>query len=366
MEEKEEKTPGGTNEQPEVKPPQNLPVAGSVETDKPAGTSEEEVEKKEIPKVPKDEPISFEAFDKREEEKRKKGKTSSIRTYQSDIAEAVQSKKASLVTIAIAESKRKEKQKKAPPKKPATKKRLGKTTVLLVALLFVALGAGAVYFIFYYKNLTDDTSLTPDVELGSMIVVEKVLGLPTEGLDRTLLISEIRKITENTALSLGDVAEIIPTKSKLTGGEKKIDADELFEILNTNVDAAFARSMKDEFVLGVHNFGVNRTFLILKTSFFENAFAGMLRWENKIEEDLTFLMQEQRVESDTLPVTTTEFSVYEFKDIVVRNRDARALMDEAGNIKIIYSFPNRETLVVTNNKGTLVEVFERLTSARFK
>ena len=51
-----------------------------------------------------------------------------------------------------------------------------------------------------------------------------------------------------------------------------------------------------------------------------------------------------------------------FEDVLVQNKDARVLKDSAGNVRLLYAFPNTETLLITTNQSTFLEVFGRLTS----
>jgi len=96
-------------------------------------------------------------------------------------------------------------------------------------------------------------------------------------------------------------------------------------------------------------------------AFYENAFAGMLSWEQNIYEDLYPILQETDVSGDSLSSSPVKTS---FEDKIIENKDTRILYNSRGEIVLIYSFVDRETLIVATEKNTLLEVFERLTSKR--
>jgi len=54
-----------------------------------------------------------------------------------------------------------------------------------------------------------------------------------------------------------------------------------------------------------------------------------------------------------------------FKDKVVLNRDTRGMYDERGELILLYTFINTDTLILTTHEGTLKEITERLERIRF-
>jgi hypothetical protein len=51
---------------------------------------------------------------------------------------------------------------------------------------------------------------------------------------------------------------------------------------------------------------------------------------------------------------------------VVKNKDTRILRDSHGNTVLLYSFINKETLIITTNEATFNEIYDRLTVSSFK
>jgi hypothetical protein len=55
-----------------------------------------------------------------------------------------------------------------------------------------------------------------------------------------------------------------------------------------------------------------------------------------------------------------------FEDEVVKNKDIRVLKDSTNTTVLLYSFINKETLIITTNEQTFNEVYDRLTISSFK
>ena len=71
------------------------------------------------------------------------------------------------------------------------------------------------------------------------------------------------------------------------------------------------------------------------------------------------------VDPDVALATTTDpFAdvVKSFKDIVIKNKDCRAVEDSRGNILLLYCIPDKETIVITTSSNTFKEILLRMTA----
>ena len=167
--------------------------------------------------------------------------------------------------------------------------------------------------------------------------------------------------------------EIVNVSLSTASTTRAADAHELLATLKTSVDAALLRSVDGPFMLGIQTFGTPRFFLVLKTTFFENAFAGMLRWERQMPRDLPLLVREPPplvlpeigTSSPTSTVFLTPPALGAFEDTVIDNRDARGRRAYDGQYDIIYAFADPETLVIAPDVATLRTVLERINVSRF-
>lgn len=298
---------------------------------------------------------------KEEEKKPRFGKI--IRTYYSDMAETIQRQKLSLAGIAAKEEEKKEPQKAAPQKvmpqkvtpqkAPPTKKRskpkrapLPWKRIGLTVLSGVLIGGGIILVFSLYQNYRSRPPVEAPSPAGSLILANERREIDVSGMSRSQLLEALAEVQKTATGAPGDVINIVPVAGL---NQEPLSAQSFLALLQTNIDPALDRSIEDQFMLGVHIVDTPEMFLILKTSFFENAFAGMLRWEERVADDLPFL-------ATGSPTAQTEM----FTDVVIANKDARV------SNRLLYSFADPQTLVITGNNSTLRAVLERLVVSRFE
>src|SRR3989344_3462575 len=101
---------------------------------------------------------------------------------------------------------------------------------------------------------------------------------------------------------------------------------------------------------------VNSSFMVITVDDFGRAFAGMLDWEKSLEKDLFFLSRELPKEPEVQtdleePIQPTQPSetIFTWKDVIIKNKDTRALVDEGGRSIIAYTFLDKNTILITDN-----------------
>lgn len=129
------------------------------------------------------------------------------------------------------------------------------------------------------------------------------------------------------------------------------------------------RSLKPENLAGLYNAPSGwKPFVIFKLTSFESGFAGMLEWEKTMKTDLAPLISLGKPE--ILASSTEKYFVNPiiktgFRDVIIRNKDTRVLVDDSGRRLFFYSFPDKDTLIITTDQATLEEIFARLTTSKF-
>lgn len=121
-----------------------------------------------------------------------------------------------------------------------------------------------------------------------------------------------------------------------------------FRYLDINTSLGFSSFLTDKFMFGVYGTSKNEPFIIFKISSFENIFAIMLKWEKTIISDISEIMTVSNI-----PLNT------EFQDKIIKNHDARVLYDENGKIIMLYSFLDKDTLIITTSDNTFEEILRR-------
>jgi hypothetical protein len=269
---------------------------------------------------------------------------SPIRTYESDVQASIQKKNISSFDIAVAENKRRVKREaevKATPR--------NRTRFILVTGLILTLFAGAIFY-----SIFSIFSKRPETEKQLTISTPVLPNLQTEAvfssLTKTRLINHIDTARE-TSLTPGGILYL--NFQHITPFGKQPLSTEGFLSMVKKRDPSLLRSLSSSFMYGLHSFDGRNAFLIIEVNAYETAFIGMLGWERDMANDLAGVITSK-------PSTSQNNG---FVDVVIRNRDVRVV--QTNDQPLYYSFPDRHTLVITNNEGTLRELFERLSQARF-
>lgn len=318
-----------------------------------------------------------------------------IRTYGSDAAEALQQKKASVVKIAVAEQKRKDEINEVPVQKKGTASK--SIAVLLFSLILLGAGGGGLYYLYTEKILGDQT-IKPETSFIAQSLIDadnqKEINI---SIDRDV-IQAVTDYRENTQAPVGSIEHIVFTEGTTTE-HQVVTAQTFLTIINSHAPSSLLRSLKSEFMFGIYILSQSEPFLILKTDSFEQAFPGMLEWETRLREDINELFIPLKNSSQTIEetliiepnitnvttgtstattslttviststaslrpeITTDDLLTVKniFTDLIIRNKDVRALRNTKNEILLLYTFIDKETIIITRNETTLREVLNRI------
>jgi hypothetical protein len=121
------------------------------------------------------------------------------------------------------------------------------------------------------------------------------------------------------------------------------------------IPGSFARSLTT-IRFGRYN---NAPFVALTAENFDTAFAGMLAWETAMSRDLSPLFG-QPVTGTFDPRNPGVVAEPFFADTVVSNRDVRVLRDENESERLVYTFVDQTTILITTSSADLTEIISRL------
>ncbi len=136
-------------------------------------------------------------------------------------------------------------------------------------------------------------------------------------------------------------------------GQTVVPPNEVMDFLAPIAPGTFTRSVTNV------SFGSldNRPFIILRVNNFDNAFSGMLAWEQTMSSDLAPLFGPAVTESlDAQARTSSQTRGAFFKDIVASNLSSRLLVNERGEDRIIYTFLDRQTILITTDRLQLANI----------
>lgn len=282
-----------------------------------------------------------------------KKKLPSLRTYQGDMAQFIREKNESVITIAVKEKERKEERiESGVESKPEVNRQNFKTNILVITLSLLFLFGGVAASFYLFKFLQDEPVVETQIreEIIPYNNLVQFFGSSTEDLS-----SELLKISDNGGVSIIEISN--PDNQPL------LKAKDFFDEFKISVPLSLKRILQNNYVLGTFYFNnKNHSFIIIKVNDFGLAFSAMLDWEQKIFQDLSFLNLEKKF---IVPIATTsnssfdfseELSDYVWKDIIIKNKDTRALINQYGKSKIAYTFLDKNTVLITNEVEIIGEI----------
>lgn len=295
-------------------------------------------------------------FGKVIDELHSKQKLSSLRTYQGDMAQFIKDKNESVISIAVKE---KEKKEKIEEKKVQTgeiklstqpKKSRFKQNMIMVMLSLILLAGGFMGFLYIIELIRSGPA--PEAYLEESVI-------PYNQSVNIVLASGENLKSELSKTNLGSGITLV----KISGmdGLPIEKARDFFGFLQVSLPFNLSRVLKDDYALAaISQDGEAYPFIVIKVGDFGGAFAGMLDWEDKIKDDLSFLGtipsldMTSLVASSSVPVAKE--GPFAWKDIIVKNKDTRGLVDNKGKSKIAYTFLDKNTLLIVTDIYSIGEI----------
>lgn len=307
-----------------------------------------------------------------EKEKEKVVLQKPIRTYESDIAEILARKSVSAATIAIAEDK-----KRTDPetieKIPRTRN-TRKIVLIVFSIIFILGGIVGGYFL-YLKSPFAKINIQPIISMPSIISSDFQIPISINDSEKDQFAKSIIKESYSKTIENNKIIEFIPSiKSESTGGETvvlRITGSQFINKIGFNMTDVLKRSLTDKWMFGIYGIQDQKLpFIIFTTDFFQNAFAGMLKWETDMSDNLAYILdyKEKTRVNDTM--STTSVSSYfstqgNFFDRKVQNRDVREFISDRGELLFLYSFINKDTIAIATSETTLRVLIDHIEKQTF-
>jgi hypothetical protein len=313
-----------------------------------------------------------------------------LQTYQGDIESLVEEKQVSVVSIAAAEAQRRGLK---PLDAGQVQKERGpwvKKALIIAGGILLLVAAGGIGFYIYAR--IQPVPLSQQMP-APFIAVDDTKTVVLQSTDqRKEIMNALVTAKNSVALSLGLVARIqIAKPGPLDDGTlAEVSAPEFLQALAPQIPPSLVRTIEPQMLLGVHSYDESQAFMILKADSYETAYSGMLAWEASLYGDLMPLFARTpavrslppapvlpigTTTANTSPAATstsaptsstspaTQFFQGNFIDQIVENHDARVILDQQGDILLLWTFLDRSTIVIANNEATLREVISRISQA---
>lgn len=274
-----------------------------------------------------------------------------LRTYTSDMADAIRTNEVSVIKIALAE---KEKREREEVYAEAEGTNTSKTFLVIGGIVLIVAAIFGSYFLIQQKKLKDaPKNLIKTID--TFIAYDAYQNIDMTNIKTINDLSNT--IKASPLLSAGSVKALFPTINV----SEIITSQKVLSVIGANPPGALSRSLSDKYLLGKYSNknavadGTGYTaFLIFETTDYNLAYASMLDWEKNIFKDL-FTLFNINITNSNSPLFTKQW-----QDIVVNNKDARVLYGENGEAILYYAFVNKNNFVITSNIETLKEIISRL------
>lgn len=279
------------------------------------------------------------------------GQTRIIKTYRSDAAEAIKmQEQASVAKIAMAQEQQRRKQGEEIGATP--KKKIG---LLLAVIVLIIIGATAIPTVQYILN---QKKQEVPVNVEKTIIpfdYQKNIVLNNATRDEFVKVLDTLNLKQptNSKTQYIKILENIQDANKNTLTQKV--APEIFaRLIGPNMPSSLTRSFDSDYMYGAEDSNDPKMFILLKTSAYQQTFAGMLSWETRMLSDLGPILN-----------LGTEATSYPFTDHVIINKDVRAIAAQDGTIVLLYGFLDNQTLIITTDSQTFQSINSRYVAARF-
>ena len=299
----------------------------------------------------------------------------SIRTYESDLAEALAKKQTSAMSISIAESKRKEERQKAGGEDIGEEVHYTKQIILaILGVIFIGGGITGGYYLYKKSAFALPPPAQKIAATTSIIPPDKQVVLTIDSsLQGDDFISQVTSQLKNGSTPSAKLVEFLMSETITDPATNKtstpihLTASSFLQHANASVPDVILRSLGDTWMLGAftEDDGDKTLVMALTTDYFQNVFAGMLAWENTMPDDLENLFNyKQKVQDENANASSSVSSYFDihgfFSDKVIRNRDVREFTDDNGQILLLYSFIDKQTLIITTTESAFADAIDRI------
>ena len=291
-----------------------------------------------------------------------------LRTYESDIAEAIQDHRATQVSISIAEAKRKQSEQTETENENKESSAVIKNIILgIVSLILIGGGAYGAYYLYTLSPVSAKPVDVQNTKSPSLVQANVQKVIDVTGKDSIGIINAIKNQKNSVVLGQNNILEIIfgQTNGSSSQNLSRIGGPEFISKISLNPPDSLTRSLTYDWMFGFYN-GDNGSepFVILTTNFFQNAYAGLLKWEPVMADNLSSLLNIEKVApagTDSTSSITSYFTLQgTFEDNTIHNKDVRQFKNVNGDVQFMYTFINDKTIVITRSVGALNEILRRI------
>jgi len=247
------------------------------------------------------------------------------------------------------------------------------TLIIATSLTLIVLGIGVMFgFYQFQKKGSGEVAQTQNASL-SIVSFNKINTIDLDGVSKDQLVEKLNSVKNEVKLNTNDILHIALTKKNTEGGAVPITPAYFFSLLTNDTPPALLRAFGSDIMFGYFNDGANEPFLLATIDSFENTYSGMLDFEANMNKALGVLFSKRSlaisgaVEGSGSTTTTQVInfdldSERKFEDDTIKNKDIRILKNDRGETILLYSFINKNTLLITSSEKVLEVMLTKLSN----
>ena len=183
-----------------------------------------------------------------------------------------------------------------------------------------------------------------------------------------ILSNEFDKYEAGDQIGDNKILELVLMQSVNGTTSNRVSATQLINSLGWGMDDTLKRSVTSNWMLGIYSSPETNEdfpFIVLKNDFFQNAFAGMFKWESSMPDDLVDLLGYKNKALGEEAMSTTSVATYfnirgTFEDRIIRNRDIREFISERGELLFLYTFLSKDLILITTSEAVIPALLDRI------
>ena len=276
-----------------------------------------------------------------------------LRTYSSDMADAIRDNEMSVIKIALAE---KDKQSRNTIYRNPEETNIKKILLLIGGAIFIVGAIVGIYFIM--KKNTENIAIEKQIETqnnktfipsDNQVVVDATTVTDINGMSKLIRdqIISTDKIQSIKLIFVNKDVDTVPTKLELT---------DFLSTINTTASGSLIRSLSNEYLIGTYQDSVQTPslFFMFETKNYNQTYPGMLDWEKTMINDLSPFFNIDILSPNKVILDA------QFKDLIIANKDTRVLYDQNGKGVLYYAFVSKDKFIITDNINTIKKIISIL------
>lgn len=230
-----------------------------------------------------------------------------------------------------------------------------KNTMYIVLGVLLLLSGVFIAYYFTTKIMNNQSIFSANQGPKDILRSEQNINVDISNLYKLEASRAVYEASQKSAITKGQLARII-----IINNGNLVTLPGLLKALDGNFSPSSEFGISENFVFGVVSSDAKYPFLMVNITNINKAFPKIQNWESKMFLDLYGLFGFD-LDSEKRYLLNKPF-----EDVIVKNKNARALLDEDGGFVFMYVFANDNTMIFSTSHEAVEEILERIRVAELQ